>query len=292
MTIAIYGRKLGSGASLNALRTLLLKLEKAKVKVLFYQPFLEEIKKRIKLKSSQTFSTHKDLEGKVKFLFSLGGDGTLLDTVTLIRDSEIPVMGINTGRLGFLSSISIDEIEAAVDAVLKGHYVPDKRTLLELNVKGNYFSGCRYALNEITVQKADSSSMITIHASLNGKFLNTYWADGLITSTPTGSTAYSLSCGGPIVMPDSDNFVITPVAPHNLNVRPVIISSNDVLTLEIEGRNPNYLVSLDSRSETIASSVKLSIKKADFLISLVKLHNHDFLSTLRNKLMWGIDKRN
>ena len=292
MTIAIYGRTLDSASTQEALQRLLNKLEKTKVRVIFYAPFLKEIEKKIKLRSPKTFSTHIDLEGKVKFLFSIGGDGTLLDTVTLIRDSNIPVMGINTGRLGFISSIAIDEIETAVDAVLKGHYLPDKRTLLKLDIKGKYFSECRYALNEISVQKADSSSMLTIHASLNGKFLNSYWADGLITATPTGSTAYSLSCGGPIVMPDSDNFVITPVAPHNLNVRPVIISSNDVITLEVESRNPNYLVSIDSRSETIPASVKISIKKANFLISLIKLHNHDFLSTLRNKLMWGVDKRN
>jgi NAD+ kinase len=149
-----------------------------------------------------------------------------------------------------------------------------------------------FALNEIAVLKTDTSSMITIHASLNGKFLNSYWADGLIVATPTGSTAYSLSCGGPIVMPDSDNFVITPIAPHNLNVRPVIVSSNDVVTLEVEGRNPNFLVSLDSRSENVHPSEKLIIKKAGFLISLVKLDSHDFLSTLRSKLMWGVDKRN
>ncbi|MEK6614680.1 MAG: hypothetical protein AABZ32_01000 [Bacteroidota bacterium] len=160
------------------------------------------------------------------------------------------------------------------------------------DVKGKIFGDCKFALNEITVQKTDSSSMITIHASVNGKFLNSYWADGLIVATPTGSTAYSLSCGGPIVMPDSDNFVITPVAPHNLNVRPIIVSSQDVITLEVEGRNPTFLLSLDSRSENIQSLKQLSIRKANFIIPLVKLENHDFLFTLRNKLSWGVDKRN
>jgi NAD+ kinase len=293
MKVAIYGRVMKTGASAEALQTLVSKLEKAGVDFFIYEPFLKEVGNKIKINSKKTFSSHQDIKGKVKFLFSIGGDGTLLETVTLVRDSGIPVMGINTGRLGFLSSISKDEIEIAIDAVLKGKYTLDKRTLLELETKpSKHPEASNFALNEIAVLKTDTSSMITIHASLNGKFLNSYWADGLIVATPTGSTAYSLSCGGPIVMPDSDNFVITPIAPHNLNVRPVIISSHDVVTLEVVGRNPNFLVSLDSRSENVLPSSKLIIKKADFLISLVKLDSHDFLSTLRNKLMWGADKRN
>ncbi|MBI4930678.1 MAG: NAD kinase [Bacteroidetes bacterium] len=292
MTVAIYARPHSTNASAEALQTLYRQLKKNGIEVIIYEPFIKEAGKKIKLKTKNTFTKHKDIKGKVKFLFSIGGDGTLLETLTLVRDSEIPVMGINTGRLGFLSSISADEIEIALDAVLKGKYSVDKRTLLELDVKGKLFGDCKFALNEISVQKTDSSSMVTIHASLNGKFLNSYWADGLIVATPTGSTAYSLSCGGPIIMPDSDNFIITPVAPHNLNVRPVIISSNDVIELEVEGRIPNFLLSLDSRSENIQSFGKLKIKKADFYFSIVKLDNHDFLSTLRNKLMWGADRRN
>ena len=292
MKVGIYGRALAGNASAEAVKTLVNKLEKSGVGMVFYKPFLDELGSKAKVKAAKTFAQHGDIKGKIDFLFSIGGDGTLLETVTLVRDSEIPVIGINTGRLGFLSSISVEEIESAVDALLKGKYSLDKRTLLQLDIKGNYFSDCAFALNEIAVQKTDTSSMVTIHASVNGKFLNSYWADGLIVATPTGSTAYSLSCGGPIVMPDSDNFVITPVAPHNLNVRPVIISSEDIVVLEIESRNPNYRVSLDSRSENVMASVKLRIKRADFLISLVKLHNHDFLSTLRNKLNWGVDKRN
>ncbi len=292
MVIAIYGHAIGGNASAEAVRVLIKKLESSGVKFVLHKPFLSELNKKTKLGSVKTFASHSDIKGKANFLFSIGGDGTLLETLTLVRDSEIPVMGINTGRLGFLSSISADEIETAVDAVLKGKYTLDKRTVLELGIKGNYFSECRYALNEIAVQKTDSSSMVTIHASVNGKFLNSYWADGLIVATPTGSTAYSLSCGGPIVLPESNNFVITPVAPHNLNVRPVIISADDVVTLEVEGRNPGYMLSLDSRSENVQSSIKLSIKKAEFRVSLIKLKDHDFLSTLRNKLNWGLDKRN
>ena len=292
MKVAIYGRALNSNSSSEAFQTLYSKLEKVGVEIFVYEPFLKQIGSKRKVKRKNLFTKHNEINGSVKFLFSIGGDGTLLETAALVRDSEIPVMGINTGRLGFLSSISADEIETAVDAVLKGKYSLDKKTLLQLDVKGKLFGDFKFALNEIAVQKTDSSSMITIHASVNGNFLNSYWADGLIVATPTGSTAYSLSCGGPIVMPDSDNFVITPVAPHNLNVRPVIISSNDIIELEVEGRNPNFLVSLDSRSENIQSFGKLKIKKANFVISLVKLENHDFLSTLRNKLMWGADKRN
>ncbi len=300
MKVAIYGRDFSTklparqeahtDSTADALQTLFTRLDKAGVEVLVYEPFLKHLGKKIKAKN--TFTKHEELKGKVKFLFSIGGDGTFLETVRFVRDSGIPVVGINTGRLGFLSGITKEEIEPAVDALLKGKYSLDKRTLLELNIKGKYFSECRYALNEITVQKTDSSSMITVHASINGKFLNTYWADGLIVATPTGSTAYSLSCGGPIVMPDSDNFVITPIAPHNLNIRPVIISSHDVITLEVEGRSPHFLVSLDSRSENVQSPVKLSIKKADFLFSLVNLEKQDFLLKLRSKLHWGLDKRN
>ena len=292
MVVAIYGRALSSDSSVEAMQLLLRKLEKAGIRSVIYQPFLEHIGKKVKANPKDVFVKHQDIRGKAEFLFSIGGDGTLLETVTFVRDSEIPVIGINTGRLGFLSSITKDEIGIAVDSLLKKQYALDKRSLLELNVKGKYFPDCRFALNEIAVQKTDSSSMITIHASVNGKFLNSYWADGLIVATPTGSTAYSLSCGGPIVMPDSDNFVITPIAPHNLNVRPVIISSHDTVTLEIESRIPNYLVSVDSHAETLPASVKLNIKKAEFSISLFKLKNHDFLSTLRGKLMWGLDKRN
>lgn len=292
MQVAIYARPLSSDTSAEALHILFQKLKAAGIDTYIYEPFLKHAGSKWKVNTAKIFSKYEDIKGKVKFLFSIGGDGTLLETVALVRDSAIPIMGINTGRLGFLSSISKDEIEMAVDALLKKKYSLDKRTLLELVVKGSYFSSCRFALNEIAVQKMDSSSMITVHASVNGNYLNTYWADGLIVSTPTGSTAYSLSCGGPIVMPDLDNFIIAPIAPHNLNVRPVIISSQDVVKLEVECRNPNFLASLDSHSEPIPSSVELTIKKAKFPISLVKLQNSDFLSTLRNKLMWGMDKRN
>jgi NAD+ kinase len=302
--VAIYSRPEKSNAAVEALQTLFLKLEKEGVEAMVYEPFLKQIGKHCSIKTKNVFLHHNDIKGEVQFLFSIGGDGTFLETLTLVRDSKIPVLGINTGRLGFLSGISDARgIEFAVDAIINKKYSLEQRTLLQLDVKGKYFSDCPFALNEIAVQKTDYPSMITIHAFLNDKFLNSYWADGLIVATPTGSTAYSLSCGGPIVMPDLDNFVIAPIAPHNLNVRPIIISSDVIVTLIVEarfyrtssfagGRSKKFLVSLDSRSEIVSTSVKLKIKKANFTLSLVKLESHDFLSTLRNKLMWGADKRN
>jgi NAD+ kinase len=292
MKVAICGRDISSESSAEAMYTLLRKLREVNAGIVVYEPFLKQFGNKLEANVESVFNNHQDIKGKVNFLFSVGGDGTLLETVTLVRDSGIPVMGINTGRLGFLSSISKDEIEIAVDSLFSHNYSIDKRILLELDSCGNYSPACKFALNEIAVQKTDSASMITIRAYVNGMLLNTYWADGLIIATPTGSTAYSLSCGGPVVTPGSDSFVITPIAPHNLNIRPVIISSEDIVSLEIESRSSHFHLSIDSHAETIPSSAKVKIKKASFTVSLVKLQNHDFLSTLRNKLMWGVDKRN
>lgn len=290
MKVAIYGRSIPSDSSAEALIRLLNRFQRSGIECVVYEPFLKQAGKKIKVRS--TFTQRTEIAGKVQFLFSIGGDGTLLETLTFVLNSEIPVLGINTGRLGFLSSVSKDEIDTAVNAIISKKYSLDKRMVLHLDVEGKPFDECNYALNEVTVQKTDTPSMITIRASVNGKFLNSYWADGLIVATPTGSTAYSLSCGGPIVMPDSDNFIITPVAPHNLNVRPVIISSDDTVELEVESRSPDFLLSLDSRAQTVQSPGKIKIRKANFLFSIVKLKGYDFLSTLRSKLMWGADKRN
>lgn len=220
MKVAIYGRTPISNVTAKAFQTLYENLTKAGVEILVFKPFLRDIEanQKLKLNAVQPFSGYSQLNKKVKFLFSLGGDGTLLETVKLIRNSDVPVIGINTGRLGFLSSISENEISYAVGALLNKKYSLDKRILIEFTIDGKKFGDCNYALNDVAILKTDSSSMITIHAYLNGKFLNSYWADGLVVATPTGSTAYSLSCGGPIVMPDSDSFIISPVAPHNLNV--------------------------------------------------------------------------
>jgi NAD+ kinase len=202
------------------------------------------------------------------------------------------VLGINTGRLGFLANVSGDKIKDAVDAIFGERYSIDKRSLIRLETNRALFGDTNYALNEITIHKKDSSSMIIIHTYLNGEYLNSYWADGLIIATPTGSTGYSLSCGGPIIAPQSENFVITPIAPHNLNVRPIVVSDKYVLSLQVAGRSQYFLASLDSRSVTIDSGIELAARKEEFGMNIVRLDGENFLSTLRNKLMWGLDVRN
>lgn len=291
MRVAIYSRELPE-KHFDFVQELLNKLLISNIEVFVFSHFYNFLTNKIDLHSSvQQFSSHFDLVG-IDFLFSIGGDGTLLETTTLVREKEIPVMGINTGRLGFLSTIATNEIDFAIDSLKKGEFYLDTRTLLSLEMDENPFFEYNLALNEVTLQKKDTSSMITIHTFLDGNFLNTYWADGLIIATPTGSTAYSLSCNGPIVLPNSGNIIITPIAPHNLNVRPLVIPDNIELTLKVEGRTDNFLVALDSRSESVAVSSELKIKKSENQISLIRLSGHDYLSTLRNKLMWGVDKRN
>ncbi|MDG1146397.1 MAG: NAD kinase, partial [Flavobacteriales bacterium] len=218
--------------------------------------------------------------------------GTILDATTLIRDSGIPIIGVNTGRLGFLADIAKDQIPKTIKQLVNKRYSIDQRTLLKLETEKPIFGELNFALNEVTISRKDTTSMITITTYLNDKFLNSYWADGLIISTPTGSTGYSLSCGGPIVMPGSNNFIITPIAPHNLNVRPLVISDEYELKVKVEGRANQFLIALDSRIETIDSSVELTIKKECFKINMIETDTQDFASTLRNKLLWGLDKRN
>ncbi len=225
-------------------------------------------------------------------IITLGGDGTILSAVTLINKAEIPILGINLGRLGFLASIEQQRIETAIDMLLAKAYTIGERVMLQLQSDPEIFGDQNYALNDFTILKRDNSSMIVLHTYVDGEFLNSYWADGLIVSTPTGSTGYSLSCGGPIIFPTADNFILTPVAPHNLNVRPVVLSSNHELTFKIEGRSENYLCTLDSRHTVIGSDQKLSLKKNPFSTKLIKLNDDNFMNTIRNKLNWGIDKRN
>ena len=223
---------------------------------------------------------------------TLGGDGTILEAVTHVRDTEIPIVGINLGRLGFLASIEKSKIHQALQQLKKGMYQIESRSMIYLESGNTIFKEMPFALNDCTILKRDTSSMITIHTFLNGAYLNSYWADGLIIATPTGSTSYSLSCGGPIVIPSSGNFVITPVAPHNLNVRPIVVSDDSVISFEIEGRAENFLCTLDSRFETITASHQLAVRKNDFQIKIVQLNNRGFLETIREKLAWGIDTRN
>ncbi len=229
---------------------------------------------------------------KMDFMISIGGDGTLLDAVCLVGDLEIPILGLNTGRLGFLATVATDHIAQAIHQLANEDFQLETRTLISLQCNRRLFNGVNFGLNEFTIHKRDTSSMITVHTYIDGKYLNSYWADGLIVSTPTGSTGYSLSCGGPLISPEAKNLVITPVSPHNLNVRPIIVSDESEISFEIEGRAEKFLVSLDSRSTSISSDVKLSVKKESFGAKLVKLPHYHFFDTLRQKLNWGFDMRN
>jgi NAD+ kinase len=229
---------------------------------------------------------------EIELFISIGGDGTLLESVTHIGKLEIPILGINTGRLGFLATISKEETETALQKFFQGAFILDKRALLKLETNKDIFGGLNFALNDFTVVKKDSSAMITIHTYIDGEFLNSYWADGIIVSTPTGSTGYSLSCGGPLIFPRSGNFVITPVSPHNLTVRPIVVSDASEITFRVEGRSKRFLVSLDSRVASVDSSVKLKVSKADFKVNLVQLEGNHYFKTLRQKLNWGLDVRN
>lgn len=225
-------------------------------------------------------------------VFSLGGDGTFLESLLLVGKSEVPILGINMGRLGFLASIAKEYIKESLYLLFKGEYEIESRSLLSLESSSELFQGKTYALNECAILRKDSSAMIMVKCYINGQYLNTYWADGLMVATPTGSTGYSLSCGGPLMMPDSKDFVITPVSPHNLNVRPLIVSDDSELRFEIESRNRSFLISLDSRSETIENDVDITVKKAPFQAKLIKIDGINFPDTIRNKLGWGFDKRN
>lgn len=291
MKIAIYGRTTNNNIS-EHIQRLFHKLNEYKTEILIYEPFYNFLKQKIQISGAiKTFNTHSDLNGDVDYMLSIGGDGTFLATLNFVRDSGIPILGINTGHLGFLANVAQTEINAAIGSLLNKETSIEKRTMLSVSAPDNLFGDVNYGLNELTIFKKDSSSMITIHTYINGEFLNSYFADGLIIATPTGSTAYSLSCGGPLVMPSSQNFVITPIAPHNLNVRPLVISDNNIITIKVEARSGHYRATLDSISEVIDSSVELTLKKADFHLNLVKLQNQNFFNTIRNKLLWGLDKR-
>jgi NAD+ kinase len=292
MKIAIYGRP-ANVSQVSFAENVIETLEKSACKILIHESYFKFLRQHIvNLKTYEVFNSHADLRNNIDFLFSIGGDGTLLDTVILVKDSKIPIVGVNAGRLGFLSSISKENLVNAVESLKKGHYSVDARTLLKLESDHAVFENENIALNDFTIHKMETSSMITIHAYLNGEYLNSYWADGIIISTPTGSTGYSLSCGGPIIVPQSESFVITPIAPHNLNVRPIVVSDKNVISLEVEGRSQHYMATLDSRSASIESGFQLALRKETYCINLIRLSNENFLNTLRGKLNWGLDKRN
>jgi len=292
MKIAIYSRGVEND-QLKDIHKLFEELIKNGVEPVFFQDFFNQFYSSIDLNNQySTFNAFEDLDSSIDCVLSLGGDGTMLDTVTMVRDSGIPVLGINYGRLGFLANIGRDEIHGVIDAIAERKYVIDKRTLIHLDANVPLFGDTPYALNEFSIHKRDTSPMIKIHTYLNGEFLNTYWADGIIVATPTGSTGYSLSCGGPVVFPESNSFVITPVAPHNLNIRPIVVPDDNIISFELEGRTDDFLATLDSRKEIVSKEVQLAVKKETFDIKLVRLNENNFLQTLRSKLSWGLDKRN
>ena len=291
MRIAIYSRGLES-EQLEGLKLLLNEFLYYKIEAVIYQDFFNQFYCSIDIANKYSTFNHSDDLEEIDFIISLGGDGTLLDAVTFVGDKGIPVLGINYGRLGFLASIGREEIHSAIEALVKRTFMVDKRSLVHLDANMPLFKGVSYALNEFTIHKKDTSPMIKIHTYLNGEFLNTYWADGLIVATPTGSTGYSLSCNGPVVFPDSASFVITPVSPHNLNIRPLVVPDDSVISFEVEGRTDGFLCTLDSRREIATKDVLLAIRKEIFSINLIRLNENNFLQTLRNKLSWGLDKRN
>ena len=291
MTIAIFGNPFPEHFK-KYIQHLIKKLEGEQIKIILEEKFSTFLEKHIRFHNTiETFNSSEGLINNANFLFSIGGDGTLLKAVTFIKDSKIPILGINTGRLGFISSISAGQIDDAINDILKGNYQINERILLELETKNNLFKDKNFALNEVAITKKDTSSMIRIDAYVDNEFLNTYWADGLVISTPTGSTGYSLSCGGPIIMPGTNNIIITPNAPHNLNVRPIVIKDSSVIKLKVEDRDQLALVSLDSRSRAFDSDTEIIIRKTNFKIKLIQPQNNSFTSTIRNKLMWGLDKR-
>ena len=292
MKIAVYGIQFNDDA-LPYIDQLFKLLFKNKIKVYVNHDLKEFIGDRVQIPSDvSVYHAPCKIDEDLDFLISFGGDGTILDTITTVRGSNVPIIGLNTGRLGFLANNPKKEVENSIANLVNGNYKIDKRTLLTLNCDDNKFGIDNFALNEFTVHKKDSSSMMTIHVSVNNEFLNSYWADGLIIATPTGSTAYSLSCGGPVLTPGSDNFVITPIAPHNLNLRPLVVRDDVKITIRIDGREKEFLTTLDSRSATIDRDTVMEIEKSNFNIHLVQFEDQNFFSTIRNKLMWGRDARN
>lgn len=292
MNVAIFGRKVNK-------QNLVYFEELIQILLSFgWTPILEkELKKNLaerntSLSTCAEFESHRDFKSGIDLTISMGGDGTFIETVGYIRDSNVPIIGVNTGRLGFLANISRDQMESSLDMIRNKKYEYQLRSLLRIKTEENLFGDDNFALNEVTFHKKDTSSMITVHASLDDKYLNSYWADGLIVSTPTGSTAYSLSCGGPIVTPGCKVHILTPIAPHNLNVRPMVVPDHLPIKLSLEGRERKYLISLDGKSRNIRKGEEVLVEKAEFMINVIKFEENNFLDTIRNKMLWGKDKRN
>lgn len=294
MKIAIYGQYYQNSTE-PIIRDIFVFFNQNQVEMVIEADFLQLLyDKKIVQKPYKTFSSHQELDASFDMLLSIGGDGTILRAATLVRDSGIPILGVNAGRLGFLATVPKDDIESFLKLIIEKKYSISERSLLSLECfpENPDIQQLNFAMNEITVSRKDTTSMITIDTSLNHEHLNSYWADGLIIATPTGSTGYSLSCGGPILTPEVKSFVITPIAPHNLNARPLVIPDNREIRLKVSGREDYYLVSLDSRITSIKNDSELVIKKTPFKINMVEIAEETFFKTLRSKLLWGEDKRN
>jgi len=292
MKVAIFGRNFDFEYA-KYIQSFFENLYSLHSEVIIYDKFFHFLvnEANISLQSKQTFSDYSGLKGTSDMLFSIGGDGTILDALNVVRDSNIPVIGINTGKLGFLASVAIHETGQAIESIVNKQFTLDKRSLLKVESTSGKFNDFPFGLNEITVQKSDST-MITVQVEVDGEYLNSYWADGLIVSTPTGSTAYSLSVGGPVITPQSGNIIISPISPHNLTVRPLVLPDNCRLKLKVDSRAHNHIISLDHRSIKVDNDEEIFVSKADFSLNLIQLNNSSFYNTLRNKLMWGVDKRN
>ncbi len=291
---AIYAQSYTVSAE-KEIQTLIKVLEQHTVEIYIEKEFYDLIRKHgILTKSFTTFSHFKDLSDDFDVLFTIGGDGTILRAVTYVRDLNIPILGINSGRLGFLATVQKKDIEDAINLLVNHEFTLQERTLLQIRTtpKSDEFSELNFALNEVTIARRNTTSMIGVQTYLNNEYLTNYWADGLIIATPTGSTGYSLSCDGPVVLPDSNNFIITPIAPHNLNARPMVIPDNINIQLEVSARENDFLISLDSRIATVPLETKIYIEKAPFTIKTIALHNQSYLKTIRKKLLWGEDIRN
>jgi NAD+ kinase len=293
VTIAIYSRNSATN-SRKVVESIISNIRNHNGLVMLYEPYYHHFSQYFNAQNiHELFTNYDDIVNKVDFLISVGGDGSLLDTIHLVRDSNIPIFGINIGKLGFLSSIGTDEIEKSIACLLSGNYKISERTLLNTSYTGQNDSiESLFALNDITVSKKDTNSMITIHTYVNKIHLNSYWSDGLIISTPTGSTAYSLSCLGPILTPDSENFIINPIAPHNLSTRPVIVPDSSEIQLIVEGRQKHFFLTTDSKTLSVKTGTELHISKEKFSIRLIKFLEDNFFQLIRDKLHWGSDRRN
>ena len=293
MKIAVYGQS-ADKISKNIFLELLSISKSENIILLIEEKYNSILLQKSKVSHNhKLFSSYEDLDSEVNLMITIGGDGTLLRSITFVRDLGIPIIGINTGRLGFLATLNQELLNIELKKVLKGEFNVEERSLLEVNIDNNdNFSDFNFALNEVSVGRKNTTSMIEIKTTLNGEYLNTYWADGLIVSTPTGSTGYSLSCGGPIMTPSSQTFSITPIAPHNLNARPLVISDEIKIELSVEGREESHLLSLDSRINSLKNNIKIKIKKASYKIKLASFKKNSFYQTLRSKLLWGEDRRN